>query len=103
MKHTIDHSLDKALSKKVIEKAMDAYKVEWAEYTPRFDWKTDDSGEFGFVVKGFKLGGTIRVREKQIDVDMDVPLIARPFQGRAMKVIDNHVRQWVEKAKKGEI
>jgi hypothetical protein len=103
MKHTIETGLDKALSKKAIAKAMEAYKARFAEYNPRFDWKTDDSGDFGFTAKGISLGGTIRVRDKNIDVDMDVPFLFRIFQGRAMAVIEEQVTLWIEKAKKGEL
>jgi hypothetical protein len=103
MKHTIETGLDKATSKKTIVKAMEAYKARFAEYNPRFDWKTDDMGEFGFKAKGVSLDGTIRVRDKNIDVDMDVPFLFRIFQGRAMDIIHEHVMIWVEKAKKGEL
>ncbi len=103
MKHTIVTGLDAALSKKAIERAMEAYKARFAEYNPRFDWKTADMGEFGFKAKGVGLGGTIRVRDENIDVDMDVPFLFRIFQGKAMEVIHEQVMFWVEKAKKGEL
>ena len=103
MKHTIETGLDQAMSKKTIVKAMEAYKARFSEYNPRFDWKTDDMGEFGFTARGISLDGTIRVRDKNIDVDMDVPFLFRIFQGRAMNIIQEHVMIWVEKAKKGEL
>ena len=80
MKHTIETGLDKALSKKAIQKAMEAYKARFADYSPRFDWRTDDLGDFGFTAKGISLGGTILVRDHSIDVDMDVPFLFRIFQ-----------------------
>jgi hypothetical protein len=103
MKHTIDTGLDAALSKKAIDKAMDAYKTRFAAYQPRFDWMGEDHGEFSFQAKGVKLHGSIRVRERAIDVDMHVPLLFRVFQGKAMDVIEEQVRFWVEKAKRGEL
>lgn len=103
MKHTIDTNLDKARSKKAIDKAMDAYKARFSEYQPRYDWTTEDAGEFSFSAKGIKLSGTIKVRDNKVDVDMDVPFLFKIFQGRAMDVIEEQVVFWVEKAKKGEI
>lgn len=103
MKHTIQTGLEKTLSKKAIDKAMDEYKARFAEYGPRFDWKTDTRGEFGFSAKGIALGGTIDVRDRTIDVEMDVPFLLRVFQGKAMEVIEEQVSFWVEKAKKGEL
>jgi hypothetical protein len=102
VKQTIDTNLDKARSKVAIDKAMDEYKKRFAEYSPRYDWKSDDAGEFSFNAKGVKLQGTIRVRDNKVDVDMDVPFLFRIFQGSAMKVIQEQVEHWVEKVKKGE-
>jgi hypothetical protein len=103
MKHTIDTGLEKELSKKAIGKAMDAYKARFADYSPRFDWTTDDRGEFSFNAKGVKLTGNLYVHDQKVDVDMKVPLLFRVFQGRAMEVIEDQVKLWVEKAKRGEI
>ena len=103
MKQTIDTNLDKARSKIAIDKAMDEYKKRFAEYTPRYDWTTEDSGDFSFSAKGVKLAGTIRVRDNKVDVEMDVPFLFKIFQGSAMKVIQEQVEHWVEKVKKGEV
>ena len=103
MKHTIDTGLDKAMSKKAIDKAMEAYKADFAEYSPRFDWTSDERGEFAFNAKGVKLNGNILVLDQKVEVDMQVPLLFRVFQSRAMKVIEDQVRVWVEKARRGEL
>ncbi len=103
MKHTIQTDLDLARSKLAIDKAMEAYKARFAEYNPRFDWTSDTRGEFGFKAKGVSLGGSIFVHDRKVDVDMDVPFLFRVFQGTAMKVIEDEVKLWVEKAKKGEL
>jgi hypothetical protein len=103
VKHTIHTGLDLARSKVAIGKAMDAYKARFAEYNPRFEWTGEAKGEFGFKAKGVSLGGTMVVHDHKVDVDMDVPFLFRIFQGRAMEVIEDEVKLWVEKAKKGEI
>jgi hypothetical protein len=103
MKHTIDTGLNVPDSKRAIEKAMDEYKARFAEYNPRFDWKTETSGEFGFKAKGVSLAGTISIRENKIDVDMDVPFLFKIFQGKAMDVIKEQVNVWVGRVKAGEV
>ncbi len=103
MKKTIETKLDKARSKKAIDKAMDDYKARFAEYSPHFDWKTDDIGDYSFSAKGVKCAGTIHVLDNKVNVEMDVPFLFKIFQGRAMQVIQDQVVFWVEKAKKGEI
>lgn len=103
MKQTIDTNLDKARSKKAIDKAMDDYKARFAEYSPRFDWTTEDTGDYSFSAKGVKLAGTLHVLDNKVDVEMNVPFLFKIFQGRAMGVIRDQVVFWVEKAKTGEI
>lgn len=103
MKHTIETGLDLSLAKKAIDGAMEAYKARFAEYGPRFEWRSETRGEFGFRAKGVALGGTIDVRDGKIDVDMEVPFLFRIFQGKAMEVIEGEVRVWVDKARRGEL
>jgi hypothetical protein len=103
MKHTIDTGLPVADEKRALDKAMEAYKVRFAEYSPRFEWKSETHSEFGFNAKGVKLGGTITVRDKKIDVEMDVPFLFKIFQGKAMQVVTEEVQKWIDKVKAGEV
>jgi len=103
MKKTITSNLDRARSKIAIEKAMEDYKARFAEYSPRYDWTTDDAGEFSFNAKGIKLGGTIRVRDNFVDVDMEVPFLFRIFQSKALEVIQEQVELWVERVRTGNV
>jgi hypothetical protein len=103
VKHTIQTGLEQPLAKKAIEKAMEAYKARFADYNPRFEWTSADRGAFGFNAKGVSLGGTVHVHDHKVDVEMEVPFLFRVFQGRAMEVIEDQVRVWVEKARRGEL
>lgn len=103
MKHTITTGLGLADSKRAIEKAMDAYRTRFHDYQPRFEWKTNNAGEFGFNAKGVKLGGTIVVHDHKIDVDMEVPFLFRIFQGKAMEVVTEEVQRWVDRVQRGEV
>ncbi len=103
MKHTIHTGLDLARSKVALDKAMESYKARFAEYNPRFSWTSETRGEFGFKARGVSLDGTLEVFDQKVDVEMEVPFLFRIFQGRAMGVIEDAVKEWVEKAKRGEI
>lgn len=103
MKHTIDTGLPVADEKRALEKAMEAYKARFAEYNPHFAWRNDSLADFGFNAKGVKLGGTIGVRDKKIDVEMEVPFLFKIFQGKAMTVVTEEVQKWIDKVKAGEI
>ncbi len=103
LKHEIHHGLEPDLAKKAIDKAMEAYSARFADYNPRFEWKSDSRGELGFKAKGVSVDGSIEIVGSKILVDLDVPFLLRVFKGKAMDVIDREVKKWVEKARNGEI
>ncbi len=103
MKQTIETGVDPATAKKVLEKAMEQYLERFKEYSPRFGWTGERDASFGFKAKGMSLGGTVKILETKMEVDMDVPFLLKPFQGRAMGILEEQVHKWVELAKKGEL
>jgi hypothetical protein len=103
MKHTIETGLELADSKRAIDKAMQAYSERFAEYSPRFSWKTANAADFGFTAKGVDIAGTMLVHDHKVDVEMNVPFLFRIFQGRAMAVVTEQVELWVGRVKRGEV
>ena len=103
MKHTIETGLELADSKRAIDKAMQAYSERFAEYAPRFSWKTEKAGDFGFTAKGVSIDGTIVVHDGKVDVEMNVPFLFRIFSGRAMQVVTDQVELWIGRVKRGEV
>ena len=103
MNHTIEHDLDTPTAKKVADKAFESYKQRFADYHPTMQWTNDHQAQIGFNAKGVKLAGTMELADKHIDVDLDVPFLLRPFRGKAIEVIDDEVKKWIDKAKAGEI
>ena len=103
MKHTIKHDLDVATAKKVTEKAFDTYKAKFAEYNPTFRWASDSKADVAFKAKGISIAGTFTVLPGQIDFDLDVPFLLRPFQSKAVEIVDREVQEWIQKAKNGQV
>ena len=56
-----------------------------------------------FSIRGFNLKPRIRIRPGAIDVEMDIPLLARPFEGKARARIERELALWIDKARRGEI
>ena len=103
MKHKIHHGLDLDLAKRAIGEAMKAYSARFSEFNPTFGWTTETKGEVGFRAKGVKVQGEIEIVGPEITVDLEVPFILRVFKGKAIKVIEEEVKMWVEKARNGEL
>lgn len=41
---------------------------------------TGDGGSYSFKVAGFKVSGSIEVRDTDVEIDVNYPLAARPFK-----------------------
>jgi hypothetical protein len=103
MKQVIPHDLDLPTAKRVAEHAFEAYEARFPEYRPTFRWADERRAEVGFNAKGIQLDGTMCIEDKSIELDLDVPLLLRPFRKIALDVIEREVRAWLEKAKNGAI
>jgi|RhiMethySRZTD1v2_1073278.scaffolds.fasta_scaffold12768_2 putative polyhydroxyalkanoic acid system protein len=103
MKHSIAHDLGQARARQVADAAFQNYKERFSKYNPTAHWKNDRSCEIAFTVKGMTLRGSVDVTPSNIEMDLDVPFLLRPFKGTALGVIEDEIKKWVTKAKAGEI
>ena len=99
MKHTVPHDLGQERAKKVTESALSTYAEKFAKYSPKTTWTTPNSAKISFSVKGMSLSGSVEVKEKAIDLELDVPFLLRPFQGQAISVIEGEIKSWLAKEK----
>lgn len=102
MKHTISHPLPIDVAKKATQKAFEAYAERFEKYNPTAEWRGDYAADVGFEAKGVKLGGAITLRDGAIDIEMDVPFLFKPFRSKAVAVIEDEIRKWIDRAKEGE-
>jgi hypothetical protein len=103
MKHRVRHDLGQAESKKVAEAALKSYSERFAQYSPSYRWVTDHRANLGFSAKGISLSGSLEILVDGFDLDLEVPFLLRPFKGKAIGVIEEEIRHWVQKSKVGEI
>ena len=99
MKHTVPHDLGQERAKKVTESALNAYATKFAKYSPKTTWTSPSRAQISFSVKGMSLSGNVEVKDKAIDLDLDVPFLLRPFQGQAISVIETEIKAWLAKEK----
>lgn len=102
-RHVIPHPLDLATAKKATEKAFAGYKERFASYNPTADWVSDTRAEIGFSAKGVKLDGAVELEPDQIVLELEVPFLFRMFQGKALKIVEEEITEWIERAKAGEL
>ena len=103
MEHVVEHNLDEATARRAAEKAYESYRVRFAEYSPTANWATDTHCDVTFTVKKVRLEGTIDLKPKRILMDLDVPLLFRPFKKLALGYVEGEIKKWIEKAERGEL
>ena len=103
MKHSVSHDLGQDRAKQAAEAAIKSYTEKFAKFQPRTQWVTPQRAEISFNVKGISLSGAIEVRATTIDLDMDVPFLLRPFKNQALSVIEGEIREWIDKARAGQV
>jgi len=103
VKHVIRHELDAATARRVADHAADAYRVRYARYSPRIEWVTPSHCRIRFTVRGVPLAGELYLAPGAIEIKLDVPLVLRPFKGRAVAVIEEEIHRWLARARSGEV
>lgn len=103
MTHVVKHDLDTPLARKAAEKAFEAYSKEFSDYNPTANWTSETHCDVTFTVKGVKLEGAMDLKPGAIEMDLKVPLLFRPFKGKALDVVEREVKTWIEKARRGEL
>lgn len=103
MKHFVSHDLGQERAKKVADEALRSYSQKFPNYSPKTTWVTPNRADISFRVKGMTLGGSLEVLEESIAMDLDVPFLLRPFKGQALGVIEGEIKEWIAKAKAGQI
>ncbi len=53
---------------------------------------SDSAMKFSFRARGISFNGTLEVTEAQFVLDVGIPLLARPFQGR----VETEIHKWVD-------
>lgn len=101
-RHLIRHDLNPTLARRVTRKALETYRERFSEYQPGGEWITDDLARVRFTVLGRTLEGVVEVLPRDVALELDVPLVFRPFRGVALKVIEDEIQGWITKAKNGE-
>jgi hypothetical protein len=103
MKHSVSHDLGLDRAKQAAEAAIKSYGQKFAKYNPQTRWVSPNRADISFTVKGISLSGSLEVQAKSIDLDMDVPFLLRPFKNQALSVIEGEIREWIDKARAGQI
>ncbi|MSQ83313.1 MAG: hypothetical protein EXR77_10580 [Myxococcales bacterium] len=103
MRHSIAHDLTPDMAQKTARAACDHYTTRFAKYEARIVWRDVSNADISFSAKGLRITGKVAVLAQNLVVDIDIPFLLRPFQGRAVDIVQRELNKWIAKAKSGEI
>lgn len=93
-----------------MELARQAAQAALLHYQSRFpnahispQWRGFDEAVVGLTLRGFQLKPRICLRPGAIDVELDIPFLARPFEARARLRIERELALWLDRARRGEL
>jgi hypothetical protein len=103
MKHSVPHDLPIPLARKAADAALEHYSRRFEEFAPEVTWTTDTTAEVLFKAKGMNIKGLFEVVQDAVHMELDVPMLLRPFRTKAMAVIEEEIQRWIERAKAGKL
>lgn len=103
MKHSVTHNLGLETARKVARAALQTYAERFPDFSPTSSWPTDDKATIGFSAKGMSVTGSVEVKPSSFDINLDVPFLLKPFQSKALEVIEREISKWIGKAQSGEL
>ncbi|HEY4223440.1 MAG TPA: polyhydroxyalkanoic acid system family protein [Myxococcota bacterium] len=103
MKHSVPHDLPFDLAKKAADAALQSYRTRFPDFDPQVSWSDDKTANVDLKAKGMSLKGVFEIEPNAITIDMEVPLLLRPFKQKAIDVIEQQIKDWIAKAKRGEL
>ncbi len=103
MKHRVHHGLDIDLARRVTRRALEGYIERFAKYQPRLQWRDDSTAEVAFSALGSTVKGLFELTQDAVLVEMNVPLLLKPFRRRAIDVVEREILDWVAAARRGEL
>lgn len=79
---SIDHNLGKQEALERIKGMLSGVKEKYGDQVTDLNesW-TDNGGHFSFKAMGFNISGDLLVTDSTVDVDVEIPWAAKPFQG----------------------
>lgn len=103
VRHIVVHDLGLQLACRTARAAGADYARRFARFEPCIEWRDERRARVSFRARGMALTGDIEVDARNLLLVLDVPLLLRPLQGRALAIIERELNQWIERARRGEL
>jgi hypothetical protein len=97
LRHSIPHSLSDDEARQMLDAAFAHYHARHPGYHPSLSWLNPRQATLGLRIGGYELSGRLSLRPGEVGIEMDVPLLLRPFQGTVKQRINREAARWLER------
>jgi hypothetical protein len=103
MKHLISHDLGLDLALRATSAALASYAARYPRNDPKYVWDTPTRVRVSFQAKGRTIEGVVEVQDRNLEINMTIPLLFRMFESSAAAVVEKEIKAWAAKAHAGQI
>src|SRR4051794_39555199 len=97
MKHRFLHGVDQDRAANAVKQAFQHYHRRYPNYGLDLAWTGPFSATLSFRAKGLAIRCDLAIEPDAVEVEVDLPLILRPFQGRVKTLAEREARVWIER------
>jgi hypothetical protein len=98
LRHTLQHGLALEDARKLALEAWEHYRVLLARNQPELEMQGPDSAVVKWVSRlGNRYQCSVELRDQVAVLEMDIPLLARPFKDIGIAMIEKELSGWLAK------
>ncbi len=97
IKLSVPHNLTKENAIERLRKMTEQIKKQYGNMVQNLSesW-ADDSGSFSFTVMGFDVSGKVKVEDREVNMQGQIPIAALAFKGKIESVIRDKMTELLE-------
>ncbi len=97
--HVVAHDLGLSRARAILDEAFAHYSDKYPRAQMKRTWRSEREATVDLQVGGFRLTPRLHVSDTEVVLDIDVPLLARPFVPKIKDKLDREVRFWLARSR----
>lgn len=97
------HTLGSDQAKIAVDNIFAHYALQFPQHVPTLSWITECKANISFRASLTTLTGTLEIRSTNIDFDIKIPFLLRPFQHQFFNTIAQELSIWTKKIEAGDV
>lgn len=96
MQMSVAHALTAAETRSRVDRATGEYGTRHPHAAISVVWKDETHAAVSFTVRGKTIAVAMTLQDKRIEIEADVPLLFRPFEGMIRSRVETEAAKWLK-------